>query len=145
MKHLLFLAGLLVLISCGSENAAVQPSESKTVAVDGNHVIVYDFHMKHRCKTCINIENSTKKVIKEQFADEASRQLVLFELVDAEDPKNEALVEEFGAYGTTLAICKIIDGKREIEDITTWAFQRSGNEKFEPELTEKIKTALAAL
>ncbi|KAA3639381.1 MAG: hypothetical protein DWQ02_03815 [Bacteroidetes bacterium] len=144
MKQLLFVAVLFLAYSCGGQIEVQNPVESEQDS-EKSFVTVFDFHMKHRCKTCINIEKSTKKVISEQFSKEAEQQLVFFKVVDAEDPKNEKLVEEFGAYGTTLAICKTKNGKREIEDITPWAFKRSGNDKFEPELTEKIRTALAEL
>ncbi len=144
MKYFFLFLTLFFLGSC-SEQANIQQAESKPENTEGSYVTVYDFHMKHRCKTCINIEKSTQKVIQEQFAKEGEKDLVFFVVVDAEDPQNEALVEEFGAFGTTLAICKTRNGKREIEDITPWAFKRSGSDKFEPELTEKIKAALATL
>lgn len=147
MKHFLFFAVLFLACSCGGQMEVQNPEKPEPVSPESekSFVTVYDFHMKHRCKTCINIEKSTKKVINEQFSKEVEQQLVFFKVVDAEDPKNEKLVEEFGAYGTTLAICKTQNGKRVIEDITPWAFKRSGNDKFEPELAEKIQAALAEL
>lgn len=144
MKQLFFYLLLVLMFSC-KDGGEVQNSQPEPLVSENNFVTVYDFHMKRRCKTCIDIENSTKKVIREEFSKEVEQKLLSFQVVDAEDPKNETLVEEFGAYGTTLAICKTLNGEREIEDITVWAFKRSGNEKFEPELKEMIREALSEL
>lgn len=144
MKTIFLFVTVLCLASCGPETEAQQITSGKGDRAE-SYVTVYDFHMKHRCKTCIDIENSTKKVLKEQFSKEMADQKISFKLVDAEDPQNEALVEAFGAFGTTLAISVTKNGKREINDITPWAFQNSGNDQFEPELAEKIRQALGKL
>lgn len=146
MKNLIFLIGILFLVSCGQETEA-QQTETTTQAqvTEKGHLTVYDFHTKRRCKTCVTIENTTKEVLNQHFASQMADNTISFELIDAEDPKNENLVEEFGAFGTTLALCIDKGKSREIIDITTWAFQKSGSDKFVPELKEKIDKALAKL
>jgi thiol-disulfide isomerase/thioredoxin len=144
MQKILFFTAVLFLFSCGGKTEAQITKTIQPEATE-NYVVVYDFHMKHRCKTCIDIEETTKRVLKETFSEAMERKKISFKLVDAEDPKNEALVEEYGAFGTTLALCVVKNGEKEITDITPWAFKRSGSEKFEPELIGKIQEALGKL
>ena len=88
MKQFLFVTLLFLTYSCGGQMEVKDQVESEQVSEKG-FVTLYDFHMKHRCKTCINIEKSSKKVINEHFSKEVEQQLIFFQVVDAEDPENE--------------------------------------------------------
>lgn len=123
MKTIVLFVTVLCLVSCGRETEA-QPITAGKGNMAESYVTVYDFHMKHRCKTCIDIENSTKKVLKDQFSKELAEKKISFKLVDAEDPRNEALVEEFGAFGTTLAISITKNGKRKNRRYHTMGFSK---------------------
>jgi hypothetical protein len=70
---------------------------------------------------------------------------ITFKLINADAAKNQALAEEYGAFGTTLALTLFKGEEKEIIDITNWAFDAVHGDNFEEELTTKINNALAEL
>jgi hypothetical protein len=145
MKNLFFSSILVIAAlfsSCGNE---VSDSETVSVEINNNHIAVHDFHVTHRCETCINIEEATIETLDNNFKNELENETIVLHLIDADAEENQTLAEEYGAYGSTLAITIFKDGEKEIIDITNWAFDAVHGDNFEPELTDKIKDALAKL
>lgn len=143
MKTLIILISTVLLFSCGQEN-----KENKQVDVKmptKNHIAIYDFHTDHRCETCIAIEAAARETLNKNFKSQLNDSTITFTLINADSEENQAVAEEYGAFGTTLAITIIKDGKKEIMDITNWAFDAVHGDNFENELTDKLNNALTKL
>lgn len=135
----IFLSAAIALISftaCGqnqSNRADNNESASAQTTVQVNQadvVNVYYFHGKQRCKTCIAVENVTKKYVGSHFANNLN---VKYIEVNTDEAANKALVEKYQVTWNALIIAKGADSI----DITKQAFANALNS---PEkLTELIK------
>jgi hypothetical protein len=146
LKHFVLLAILILLASCNtnSEQKINQNTIAAAVHTDkDNYVTIYDFHNEHRCVTCLKIENAVKTILEESYKMEMDDQLLSFELYNCETEENQNLAEEYGAFGTTLAITIVKDGNKEIRDLTNWAFETIGTDQFETGFVEELNLALA--
>lgn len=124
-----------------------KPKEIKQEAVHQiqkkNRIELLDFHTKHRCKACISIEANTRKTLDEYFSEDLVTGKLVFRLINADTEENEKIVEEYGAYGTSLFLNVIKDGKENHIDLTNFAFKTESNqEKFISELKSKIEVEL---
>lgn len=102
---------------------------------DEAKVKAYYFHATRRCETCQAVENVTKEVITEFYADKVS--LLVY---NREKEENKALVKKYEISGQTLLIVK--DDK--VVNLTTKAFlsARNNPEKFKKELKAAIDELL---
>lgn len=145
MKKIIFFATVISFIfgSCGATS-----TESEAPSVDSDKtdfIAVYDFHTDHRCETCLAIEAATKETLNKNFKNQLEDETITFTLINADAEENQAIAEEYGAFGTTLAITLFKGEKKEIIDITNWAFDAVHGDNFESELTHKLKDVLAKL
>jgi hypothetical protein len=132
---------VLILFSCKEEPQNRKKSEIITKV--SNKIEILDFHTAHRCKACISIEANTKLTIEKYFDDDLESGKLSFRLINADAKENEQIVEEYGAYGTSLFINAIKDGKEKHIDLTNFAFKTEANkEKFMSELKLKIEAEL---
>ena len=92
-------------------------------------LLVYYFHLTNRCPTCIKIEATTQKVLKENFNTEMENGTIVFKSFNVEVPENKTISEKYQAYGATLALTKLTNGKEQIEDMTNFAFTKIHNEE----------------
>lgn len=143
MKNVILLLSAVLFLACGTSNDS--ELQAKVEVPNHDHVAIYDFHTDHRCETCIAIEKATLATLEENFETELDDQFITFTLINADAEENQGIAEEYGAFGTTLAITIIKGDKKEIIDITNWAFDAIHGDNFESELTEKLSAALAKL
>ncbi len=117
--------------------------ESANAQSQASRVEILDFHNEHRCNTCLEIERLTKKVLQDYYADAVKSKKISFRLLNADDKANEALVKKFFAYGTTLVVYSVREGKESHEDLTNFAFLNYNKpDKFNAKLLETIDAAL---
>jgi len=137
MKKIILLLGIL------SFNAIFYAQNVKKITPN-TKLLIYYFHVTHRCNTCIKIESVTKKILETYYADELKKGVIIFQAFNCELPENKALVDKYQAYGATLALTPIVNGKEAgIEDLTSFAFSKINNEEvFTKELQEKINSYL---
>lgn len=143
MKKAIYFLGLIILSACSASNTDTESAQ--VTKVDKDHIAIYDFHTANRCETCIKIENQTLQTLENHFKNEMEDQTIIFDLINAETPENSGLAEEYGAFGTTLAITIVKGDQKEIIDITNWAFDAVHGANFESELKSKIEESLAKL
>ena len=131
---------LLSLFAGCSGNAQPQ----KTVTANGAaRIEVLDFHTTHRCKTCLTIEQLTKNLLAESYADEMKDGIISFHLINADDEANEAIVEKYLAFGTTLIINTVNEGQESHIDLTSFSFMNAGDEaKFKAGLKKHLDASL---
>ncbi len=151
LKFLTVIALSSLMFACSSnsneENKHNEASNHSTEVTDNkpikDHLAIYDFHSEHRCVTCIAIENATKEIIHKYFQNEFDNGTITFDLYNCEAEENQKLVEEYGAFGTTLAFTVFKDGKKQdVKDLTNWAFEKIDTDDFETEMKKDIETAL---
>lgn len=133
MKKAFFILLTVVLVGDVFAQDIQKPTEK-------TRLLIYYFHLTHRCNTCIKIENTTKKVLNTYYSKELKDGTIIFQSFNCELPENKKLVDKYQAYGATLAFTPIVKGKEAgIEDITSFAFSKINNEEvYTDGLKEKI-------
>jgi len=139
-----------IMAACGgnANTDTNEPSENTELTNENNetvvdHLAIYDFHSEHRCVTCIAIEDQTKEIIHTYFQKEFDAGTITFDLYNCDAEENQDLVEEYGAFGTTLAFTVFKNNEKiDVQDYTNWAFEMVDTEEFEQGMKEKIETAL---
>jgi hypothetical protein len=115
-----------------ARNSDAQQSTNQTAAATTQ---VIQFHLEHRCVTCLKIEKLTRTTLKNYFPS------IPFSLVNVEEKKNEKMAEEFEATGSALFLYNTKTGKK--KNLTEFAFMKAGNEKlFDTELKNYIEEFL---
>jgi len=135
MKKLMFLFITFIFVSSVfGQNVQIPDKNTK--------LLIYYFHVTHRCNTCIKIENTTKKILDTYYSKELKKGIIIFQSINCELPENKNLVDKYQAYGATLAFTPIIQGKEAgIDDQTSFAFSKINNEEvFTEGLKEKINS-----
>lgn len=151
IKFLSIVALSSLLFSCSGnkeENTSSdqQSETTKTNEPIKDHLAIYDFHNEHRCVTCIAIEDAVKEILHKDFQKEFDNGTITFDLYNCEAEENQDLVEEYGAFGTTLAFTVFKNGEKlEIRDLTNWAFETINTDEFEPGIKEEIQASLDKL
>lgn len=129
----------LLLFAIGFASAQT----TKPAAKPASRVEVLDFHTDHRCATCLEIEKQTRKVLNDYYAKEVKEGKITFRLINADDKANAEIVKKFFAYGTTLIVYSVKNGKESHEDLTNFAFMNFNKaDKFTARLREEIDAAL---
>lgn len=146
MKTLNILAFFLFVSFVFSCNGQTQNKTSNSKTKSANKIEILDFHSTHRCKSCLSIEAFTKETLQKYFAKELKSGKITFKLINADDKANEKIVEKFDAYGTTLCINVIKNGKEKNYNITDFAFMNCENkEKFMAEFKLKVAEQLSKI
>lgn len=107
-------------------------------------LIVYYFHLTNRCHTCSSIETTVVSILNEKYKTELNDETIVFKSINVDDKANETLCKKYEAYGSTLAMTKMKDGKEvRKEDLTNMAFSKINKpDLFTSELIKKINEML---
>ena len=143
MKKLLFFASVVMMMAFFT-NCTAQPNPKYTAQASGpDRIEVLDFHNEHRCVTCLKIEELTKELLADQYADAMNKGVITFRLINADEKANAPIVERYTAYGTTLIISSVKNGQEEFVDLTNFAFMNFNKEdKFKATLKKELNAAL---
>lgn len=140
MRKLLVLLTLtLGLVACGNGNAKSKKSAAPENTKDRTEVLY--FHGKQRCATCMAIEQNTRAVVEEQFADELKNGTLVFRIIDISEPENEAIADKYEVTWSSLIVSRWQGGKESAENLTEYAFAnaRTAPETFREGLAAKIR------
>jgi hypothetical protein len=74
-------------------------------------VIAYYFHVTVRCTTCRNIENYSKDVIHERFAQELASHRLEWRLVNVQLPENRHYIQDYQLFTKSLVLVLEQGGK----------------------------------
>jgi hypothetical protein len=142
IKNIIFGLSILILFSCNDNNK----EQKITASTRHNQIEVLDFYGKHRCKACISIEEKTKFTIETYFKTQVDKGLLSFKVIEIDKEINATITEEYGAYGTSLFLNVIKDGKETHIDLTNFAFKKESNKDiFVKELQNLIQNELNKL
>lgn len=98
------------------------------------------FHITNRCRTCYSIEKFVMQTVDSIFKSELETGIIDLFIINCELPEYKELAQKYDAYGATLALTAVKNGKEiKTEDLTTWAFQKVHKpDIFVIELKQKI-------
>jgi len=120
MRHYLWIVFLALLASaCGQKgNQAASVQNEEAVVIESGHeakVMVYYFHGKQRCKTCLAVQKVAEETIGSKFSDNPE---VKFVEIDISDKANQALVDKYEIAWSSLVLAT----NESHQDITDQAF-----------------------
>lgn len=152
-KTLLFLTSLAVMATActggksennASQTAQVLQTEEVQPELHKERVEVLYFHGKKRCVTCNAIEQLTKEVIENDFADEVAGGSLVFKVIDISDSANEAIADRYEVTWSSLFVNKWSNDEETRGDMTDFGFSyaKSSPDQFREGLKEKIQTLL---
>lgn len=86
--------------------AASAPAGTLLAAPDAvpDKVVVYYFHGDRRCRTCMGIQSTIVKTIKERFAAETGSGALAFQEINYEASGNEHFVKDFDLSSSTMVV-----------------------------------------
>lgn len=141
MKKLFYLLSISFLavsmLNC-SNSAEKKNAETQTPEItETAKVIVYYFHGKQRCKTCLAIQKIAQQAVQDQFA---GNDEVKFVELDYSDSANEAIAEKYEVASSSL----LIVSNEKHTDLTETAFQNalSNPDVLKETVTNEINTYL---
>ncbi|MGZ3923214.1 MAG: nitrophenyl compound nitroreductase subunit ArsF family protein [Flavisolibacter sp.] len=124
----ILVSAIFVFASYGTK---AQTNSSQATA----SIQVLQFHLEHRCYSCLKIEKFTKATLAKHFPS------LSLTLVNVEDKKNGKMAEQFEAAGSALFLYNPATGKK--TNLTQFAFMNVGDqEKFDAGLKKQIEDFL---
>ncbi len=88
--------------------ADAQPAKPAPAAV---RFVVFYFHGKFRCPTCLKIERLAAEAVRDAYADYLEQGTVQWRAVDIDRPEHQHYSDEFRLETSTLAVARM-DGDR---------------------------------
>jgi thiol-disulfide isomerase/thioredoxin len=118
----------MIMMSCGGSTEKKSTETTKVEVAETAKVMVYYFHSKQRCKTCLAIQDVAAQTIAENFANNAD---VKFVELDYTESANEAIADKFEVAGSSLIV---VSGDTQ-KNLTSEAF---ANALRGPEILKEI-------
>ncbi len=148
MKKLCFLfllAGLLPVISCQNSSTSVENEGTDSLKLDTNQqvILIYNFFGKHRCPSCIAIEEATIQTLNSFYFDQVKEGAIKRYSINIDDAVNASFCEKYQAFGSGILITKVSKGKETTIDLTgdVFKFALRKRETF----VEKLQMTLDSL
>ncbi len=103
MKKLIsiIIALTLALNITACNNSQKKDSDSTSDKIEKT-IKVYYFHYSHRCRTCVAVEQETKKALGELYPEKIKTGKISFQSIDMDEPEGEKLAEKMKISGQTL-------------------------------------------
>ena len=119
MKRLVLFFSVLALaftaLNCGGSSEKEAKENTKVEAIAEGDVVVYYFHGKQRCRTCVGIQNVSNEAIAEAFTDNSN---VKFVEIDFSERANAELADKYEIAFSSLVVAT----KTEHINLTEYAF-----------------------
>jgi hypothetical protein len=105
---------------------------------------VYYFHPTERCPIDQSIEETTRKMMQNDFAKEIKEGTIKFQVLNTDDKANEKIAGKFEINSQALYLVTFVKGKEIKNDLTEFAFSNCLNNpaKFKSGLKQEILQAL---
>jgi hypothetical protein len=95
----------------------ITPVASQPQSPPPGRVDVIYFHMNQRCPTCLCFEQRVNSVIEANYADAIKSGSLTYQVLNAQQQQNAAIVKKYGVVGSQLFINTVVNGEDHIEDI----------------------------
>jgi hypothetical protein len=69
-----------------------------------DNVVVYYFHGARRCRTCVGIQETIQKTVRERFAQETGSGAMTFKEINIDEPANQHFTKEFNLSFSTMVV-----------------------------------------
>jgi hypothetical protein len=131
---------LLALALHGQVVSAQNPGAAKSIT----KAEVYYFHPTERCPIDQSIEETTRNLMRNDFAKEIKGGTLKFMVINTDDKTNAKTVDRFEMNAQALYLVTFVKGKEVKKDLTEFAFStcQSNPVKFKAGLKQEILTAL---
>lgn len=87
---------------------ATQASAATEAVVDtkikSDHIVTYYFHGDFRCANCMKIEAYSKEGVENNFANEIKNGILLFEVINVEEPENRHFIRDFNLHTKSVVV-----------------------------------------
>lgn len=98
------------------ENTNVKATENKEIKKEEkvllpNRLVVYYFHSKQRCKTCMNFEKYTKELIAANFPEQEKKGLLEFQSISISDEDGKKYVQQYQLVSKSIILSTVKDNK----------------------------------
>jgi hypothetical protein len=105
---------------------------------------VYYFHPAERCPIDQSIEETTRKLMRAEFAQDIKNGTLKFMVINTDQKENEKVASRFEINSQALYVVSFANGKEVKKDLTEFAFStcQSNNARFRAGLKEDILEAL---
>lgn len=100
-KIILILTFVFLAAGCGPTSQGSKENNTETFTTENTKVIVYYFHGKQRCATCLAVQKVAEETCMENFGDNPD---VKFAEIDMTKKINEALAEDYQISFSSLII-----------------------------------------
>jgi hypothetical protein len=136
---LMFFSGL-VMTGQNQHVSAQNPLPGKSAA----KLEIYYFHPTERCPIDQSIEETTRKMMQNDFAKEIKEGTIRFQVLNTDDRANDKIAGQFEINSQALYLVTFIKGKEIKNDLTEFAFSNclSNPAKFKSGLKQEILQAL---
>jgi len=138
----------VLILSCSILYACNSPAQSMTRTMtrssggaNGVVEVVY-FHRTQRCSSCLRAEDGIRRTIETYFKDELASGKLVFKVLNVQDEANAAIVEKYGAAGSSLFVNEIKDGSDNIEEVTDIWFLLNNDKAFIKAVRSEIEEHL---
>ena len=106
--------------------------------------LVY-FHRAQRCASCIYAEEGVRYTLQKYFVEEMANSIVSFEVYDLGEEENAAVIEEYGAYTSSLFINVIRGDTNNIEEVNEIWLVVGDNDAFVEAVKNRIEETLVGV
>ena len=129
---LIALIVLSAIITCHAQTSET----TKSTKTEGDKIEIYYFHFTKRCATCNAVENETKSVLKDQYADKLKNGEIVFTSLNLDEKADKKIAKKLKISGQALLV---VQGDNQI-NLTNDGFMnaRTNPEKFHTILKGKI-------
>ena len=135
-KHVFVVFAVLIFLT-GETGAAEKDAK---ISSERAKVIVYYFHGKYRCPSCIKIEKWSYEAIKQSFLKALKEDRLLWKPVNVDKPENRHFVKEYSLFTKSLIIIEVKGEKqtkwKNLDKV--WRLLRD-QEKFSAYVTQEVK------
>jgi len=104
---------VLAVSSLLAADPAAVASSSGATASDGHKVVAYYFHGAQRCKTCLHIESTAEKVMRERFGEELKAGRLTWRTANIDRAENEHFVKDFQLVSSSVVLVEL-DGEKPV-------------------------------
>lgn len=119
------------------------PNDPDTPPTRTDKVEVVYFYRPQRCYSCVYAEETTLYTLENYFADELASGKITWATYDVTAEENAAIVEEYGAYSSSLFINTIVNGTDHIETVSDIWLVIGDDEAFAELVKSKIEQSLS--
>jgi hypothetical protein len=143
-RNAIFCLGLWLTAALGLAAQATESQPVKTEPATPRYVVYY-FHGKFRCPTCLKIERLSAEAVRDAYADYLDRGLLEWRAVDVDQPGQRHYSDDFKLETSTLVVARVSGNKvlAYVKLERVWDLVNGGEIEFANYVQEEIERFMA--